>query len=106
MKKQLVAVALAALTLTGCAVAQPTPQPAAQAVIVEQEPTSIYEAVWQGWEGIERPDEAWIDTSAMLVCKQIIGGFEPRVTGHAENNEILVVAAGDFLCEIDRQVSP
>jgi hypothetical protein len=89
------------LAVTGCAAAGAAPL--AQSAAPSPTPTSIYEAVWQGWEGLDRPDERWIDTAAMLACKQIIGGIEPRVVrDHPGNNELVVSAAEDFLCEVDR----
>lgn len=93
-----IAAAAAAIALGGCATATAVPPPQTAPVA-----SNIYEAVWQGWDGSDRPDERWIDTSATLVCKQIIGGYEPRVVmDHAGNNEVVVAAAEQFVCEHDR----
>lgn len=92
-----IAAAVAVIALSGCATASAAP-PQQTAPVA----SNIYEAVWQGWDGTDLPDEHWIDTAATLVCKQIIGGFDPVVTGHAANNETVVSAAEQFVCEIDR----
>ncbi|MGC5078451.1 hypothetical protein [Agrococcus sp. DT81.2] len=102
MRKYAAAALVAALALTGCASAN-----AASVSIAKASPapthSNIYEAVWQNWDGTDRPDERWIDTAAMLTCKQIIGGIDPRVVrDHAHNNEVVVAAAEAHVCEIDR----
>lgn len=92
-------IALIAATLAGCAT---NATPAIDPKATPQAAATIYEAVWRAWDG-EPPDERWIDTAAMLTCKQIIGGYEPRpVADHPENNELIVSAAEDYLCEVDR----
>lgn len=89
------------LALTGCA-ATANAAPAKIAAPAAADST-IYEAVLNNWEGTDRPNEDWIDTAAMLTCKQIIGGIEPRVVAdHPGNNELVVSAAEDYVCEIDR----
>lgn len=89
---------LAAIALTGCATTAPAAPPAPAV-----EPATLVQAVQQGWDGDDVPDETWITTAATLVCKQIIGGVEPRVVpGHAGNNELVVGAAERFVCDVDR----
>ena len=108
MKKALAAALLAALALTGCAQAAPAaPVHPKVAVDVAVQPklavdATIYEAVERGWDGTA-PDHAWIENAATVVCKQIIGGIEPRVVpDHAANNEVMVAAAEQYVCEVDR----
>lgn len=102
MKKYAAAAIVAALALTGCASTAPTTPKVSTAAA-----SNIYEAVLENWEGSDRPSEDWIDTAAMLACKRIIGGIEPRVVpDNAHNNEVVVSAAEDYLCEIDGQVTP
>ena len=94
--ERIAAIAAVALALAGCA--QNNIAPAAS-----HTSSDIYRAVWQVWEGTDHPGERWIDTAATLVCKQIIRGIEPVVVpGHAANNEAVVSAAEDYVCEIDR----
>jgi hypothetical protein len=94
--KALAATALAVLALTGCTQAAPAAPP-------EPTPSNIYRAVHDRWEGDNAPDKDWIDDAATLVCKQIIGGIEPRVVpDHAHNNEVVVTAAERYVCEVDR----
>lgn len=96
----LAATAVAVLALTGCATASTSAAPPVQQ---SADPANIYEAVWRDWDGTDRPDEGWITNAATVVCKQIIGGIEPRVIpDHPGNNEIVVAAAEQFVCEIDR----
>lgn len=101
MKKYAALAVIAAIALTGCGTAAATGQ--SQKVTPSATPTNIYAAVWQDWEGNDRPSEDWIDTAAMLVCKRIIGGVEPRVVpNHPHNNEVVIAAAEQYLCEVDR----
>jgi len=95
----LAATGVAVLALTGCAPAQAAAPPVQQSA----DPVNIYEAVWRDWDGTDRPDEGWITNAATVVCKQIIGGIEPRVVmDNPENNEVVVAAAEQFVCEVDR----
>lgn len=89
------------LALAGCAGAAN----AATAKLAEPAAadSNIYEAVLNNWEGTDRPDERWIDTAATLVCKRIIGGIEPRIVAdNPHNNEVVIAAAEEYVCEIDR----
>lgn len=89
------------LALTACA-ATANAAPAKIAAPAAADST-IYEAVLNNWEGTDRPNEDWIDTAATLVCKRIIGGIEPRIVpANAHNNEVVIAAAEDYVCEIDR----
>lgn len=114
MKKYAAVAVIAVLAMAGCAsataltAAAPAVKPAA---VAPAEVLTFHLAVQRGWLGNNVPDEKWIDTAALLVCKQIIGGHEPRAIDweapdadiHARKNEAIFIAAAEhFVCEIDR----
>jgi len=113
----LAATAVTLLALTGCATtvtAAPTPTVTVTADSADSarviDATNIYRHVHSAWKGDNPPSKPWIDDAAMLVCKQLIGGIEPRVVGNSEipsrvddgNNRVIIMAAQKFVCEADR----
>ena len=111
--KTLTAVAATAVTvlaLTGCASSVAVAKPDAAPAVARIETTNIYRAVHSAWKGDNPPSKPWIDDAATLVCKQLIGGIEPRVVGDSEipsrvdagNNRVMVLAAQKFVCETVR----
>lgn len=103
----LAATAVALLALTGCATAASAAtaaKPPAAPVVAQIETTNIYRHVHSAWKGDEKPSKPWIDDAAMLVCKQLIGGIEPRILMGGNridqgNNRVIVLAAQKFVCD-------
>lgn len=95
-----------AVALTGCAsqsiAAKHTPDDRRSTFVANPGADMMLNAIQKGWVGDDAPDAEWFDTAALLVCKQIIGGIEPRVTDNPANNELVVSTAEWGVCEIDR----
>jgi len=113
MRKYAALAAIAVVALSGCtsAAAAPAPTVAAPTVTTPQiESTNIYRAIHAGWKGDDAPSKPWMDDAALLVCKQLIGGIEPRVMPGVEgenwlsdgNNRVVVLAAQKFVCDESR----
>lgn len=109
MKKYAAAAIIAALALSGCAGAQAVSAdmkrgPVDNRATYVEAPSAdmMLESIRKGWVGADAPDAEWLSTASLLVCKQIIGGIEPRVTPDHANNELVVSVVEWGVCEIDR----
>ena len=98
------AAAVAILALAGCGTTTSDDGKAPQGKIATAAVAdNLYADVHARWSGDDAPSKRWIDTAAMLVCKQISGGIEPIVVpDHAANNSVIVTAAERYVCATDR----
>lgn len=107
MKKTAALALLAIMGLGGCA-AIPQQQtwtvapPANQPTRSNQAPATLVEHVQERWMGEDVPDAQWIEATALISCKHLIGSEEPPAATEGiyadRNNELIVAAAGKLMC--------
>ena len=104
------AIVVAALAATGCtATAQQTtwtpiaasPQ-AAPVAVSDTEPADLVGFVQDHWNGDNIPDAQWIETTALLACKHMIGGEHVTIDADnkidADDHDMLVTSARKLMC--------
>lgn len=108
VKKYAAVAVIAVLATSGCAAgysAAKTPAAPADSrstYVAKPDAEMMLNAIHKGWVGDDQPDAEWLSTASLLVCKQIIGGIEPRVTADPDNNELVIRIVEWGVCDIDR----
>ena len=103
-----VAAIVVALGVGGCAVTPtqtswtPASQQVAPATNTDAEPAALVEFVQQAWNGEPVPDAHWIQTTALIACKHMIGGETVNIEADNktddDNYDMLITAARKLTC--------